>query len=162
MTSSLERPAARGRLLGVDLGARRVGVAIADSASGTIRPLTTLRRSDDVRDAEVLRRLAAEQGVTELVVGLPLTLDGREGSQATETRAWAAAMADRVGLPVTLRDERLTSVVSEARIGRPPRGSCGGPPTGRQRNERRARIDRESAVAILQAELDARSQGARA
>ncbi len=149
-----------GRLLGVDLGARRVGIAVADTATGSVRPLVTLRRTDEERDAALIGRLAQEQGATSLVVGLPLDMDGSEGAQAALTRAWAEAVAKRVGLPLSLRDERLTSVTAEARLGRPRRGTSGGPPTRRARAAYRARVDREAAVGILQAELDARAGAA--
>jgi RNase H-fold protein (predicted Holliday junction resolvase) len=79
-----------------------------------------------------------------------------EGVMASGARDWAAAMGDRLGLPVSLRDERLSSFVAEGRLGRMPRGRSGGPPSRTQRNAFRARIDREAASVILQDELDAR------
>lgn len=150
--------ATKGRLLGIDLGARRVGIAVADAATGSVRPLVALRRGDEERDAAVIGRLAQEQGAGWLVVGLPLDMDGSEGPQAALTRAWAEAIAGRLGLPLSLRDERLTSVAAEARLGRAPRGRSGGPPARQARNAYRARVDREAAVAVLQAELDARAR----
>ncbi|CAN5678485.1 Holliday junction resolvase RuvX [soil metagenome] len=146
-----------GRLLGVDLGSRRLGIALADQRTGTVRALATLRRQDDEREGVVLGRLVAEHGVTELIVGMPLQMDGQEGRQAQETRIWAEAMAVRLGLPLTLRDERLSSVAAEARLPRLRRGTCGAPPGGCRRDRHRARIDREAAAGILQAELDSRS-----
>ena len=68
------------RLLGIDLGERRIGLAIADTDTGVVRPLSTIRRADPERDAATLGRVAAEQRVDELVVGLPLNMDGSEGS----------------------------------------------------------------------------------
>ncbi|MBA2570611.1 MAG: Holliday junction resolvase RuvX [Chloroflexi bacterium] len=147
----------RGRLLGIDLGGRRVGLAVADPQTGTIRPLATIRRADDEHDAQVLESVVREQGVGELVVGLPLRMDGTEGPQALSTRVWAERIASQLGLPISMRDERLTSVTAESRLGRPRRGPAGGPPSGRARHAYRARIDREAAVAILQAELDDRA-----
>lgn len=146
------------RLLGVDLGDRRVGVAIADMAGGTIRPLATLHRADVAHDAASLGRLATEQRVSAIIVGLPLLADGREGAQAMATREWVQAVGQRMDVPITLRDERFTSVLAAGRAPRPRRGTAGGPPTGRARHAHRARIDREAAVAILQAELDARAE----
>jgi putative Holliday junction resolvase len=144
------------RILGVDLGERRIGLAIADP-DGRARPLVTLRRGRDViADVAALRAVIDENRVRELVVGLPLDLDGGEGPQARLTRAWAADVAGALDLPVVLRDERLTSHLAESRIGPMPRGRSGGPPTATQRERHRARIDREAAAIILQDELDAR------
>jgi RNase H-fold protein (predicted Holliday junction resolvase) len=75
---------------------------------------------------------------------------------AAGAREWAAAIGQRLGLPVSLRDERLSSFEAEQRLGRMKRGRSGGPPSRTQRNAFRARIDREAASVILQDELDAR------
>jgi putative Holliday junction resolvase len=145
------------RILGVDLGARRIGLAIADAGIGIARPLATLGRGTDAgHDALALGRVCAEQQVTELVVGLPVEASGVEGPMAAGARAWAEAVAAHLGLPVVMRDERLTSFEAERRLGTMPRGRSGGPPTRTQRNAHRARIDREAAAVILQDELDAR------
>ena len=101
-------------------------------------------------------RICREQGVGELVVGLPVEASGVEGEMAAGAREWAAAMGERLGLPVSMRDERLSSFEAERRLGRMPRGRSGGPPSRTQRNAFRARIDREAASVILQDELDAR------
>lgn len=149
--------AALTRLLGVDLGETRIGLAVADTDSGSVRPLGTIRRSDARRDQQTLTRVCDEQRIEELVVGLPLNMDGSEGAQAASTREWAAQVGPGLGRPIFWRDERLTSVGAEARLDRAPRGRSGGPPSPDARNSRRARIDREAAAAIVQAELDARS-----
>ena len=141
----------------MDLGEQRIGLAVADSDSGSVRPLATIRRSDPSRDARTLTRICDEQRIDELVVGLPLNMDGTEGAQAAITREWAASVEAALGRPIVWRDERLTSVGAESRLGRPPRGPSGGPPSAKARNTRRARVDREAAAAIVQAELDARS-----
>ena len=145
------------RLLGVDLGEQRIGLAIADSLSGSVRPLATIRRSDPARDVQTLTRICEEQRIDELVVGLPLNMDGSEGPQATATRDWATQVEAALNRPIVWRDERLTSVAAESRLGRAPRGPSGGPPSAKARNARRARVDREAAAAIVQAELDSRS-----
>ena len=145
------------RLLGIDLGSKRIGLAIADAGIGIARSLATVNRGatpDD--DAATLARVCREQDVVELVVGLPIEAHGAEGAMAEAAREWAAAVADRLELPVTLRDERLSSFEAERRLGRMPRGRSGGPPSRTQRNAFRARIDREAASVILQDELDAR------
>ncbi len=145
------------RLLGVDLGERRIGLAVADTDSGSVKPLATIARRDPDRDAATLRRVCEEQRADELVVGLPLNMDGTEGPQAQSTREWAAAVESGVARPIVWRDERLTSEGAEALIGRAQRGRSGGPPSPGARNSRRSRIDREAAALILQAELDARA-----
>jgi RNase H-fold protein (predicted Holliday junction resolvase) len=77
---------------------------------------------------------------------------------AVAARTWASAVGERLGLPVTMRDERLSSFEAERRLGRMPRGRSGGPPTKTQRTAFRARIDREAASVILQDELDVRRE----
>jgi putative holliday junction resolvase len=144
------------RLLAIDLGSRRIGLAVGDSLTGEVRPLATIRRASLERDAELIGRLSAEQRIDELVVGLPRNMDGSEGPQAQETRQWAADVAHVVGLPLCHRDERLTTEMAEAGAGRARRGRAGGPPSSRARATRRAGIDRAAAALIAQRELDAR------
>ena len=94
-----------GRLLGVDLGARRIGLAVGDPAVGLARPLTTIRRGTTLAaDIAALERVCHEQGVVELVVGLPVEASGSEGPMAVAARVWAAGVADGLGIPMTLRD----------------------------------------------------------
>jgi putative Holliday junction resolvase len=146
------------RLLGVDLGERRIGLALADADGSAARPLTTLRRGKGPdADERALRTVVDANGVSELVVGLPLEASGDEGPQAILTRTWAEAMAARLALPLTLRDERLTSQLAESRLGPMKRGRSGGPPTKNQRDGYRSRVDREAAAIILQDELDTRA-----
>jgi putative holliday junction resolvase len=148
------------RLLGVDLGDRRIGLAIADGDRTPARPLATIRRGRDL-DADVvaLGGVVTREAVTELVVGLPLHAHGDEGAQAASARAWAEAIASALRLPVTMRDERLSSDRAEGRVGPMKRGRSGGPPTASQREAYRSRIDREAAAIILQDELDDRAAG---
>lgn len=145
------------RILGVDLGSKRIGLAVADPGIGIARPLATVTRGatlDD--DAATMERICREQAAVELVIGLPVEAAGHEGTMAEGARAWATEIAGRLALPVILRDERLSSFEAERRLGRMPRGRSGGPPSRSQRNAFRARIDREAASVILQDELDAR------
>ena len=146
-------------LLGVDLGERRIGVAIADSPDAGARPLVTLPRGRTIEaDAMAIGSLIERHAIEEVVVGLPLEATGSEGPQATVTRAWAEALGRALGgtVELRLRDERLTSHLAETRLGPMPRGRSGGPPTRRQRDDYRARVDREAAAIILQDELDSR------
>ena len=150
------------RLLGIDLGERRIGLALAEVGEmdgSPARPLATIRRGASLdADAAALRAVIDVDGVDELVVGLPLEASGSDGPQAILTRRWAAAMEERLGLPVTFRDERLTSHLAETRLGPMKRGRSGGPPSKTQRDAYRARVDREAAAIILQDELDARAR----
>lgn len=146
------------RLLGVDLGDRRIGLALADDDGSPARPHSTLRRGRDVAtDTAALGALIEQLSIDELVVGLPLEASGADGAQAGKTRAWAAAIGDGLGIPVVFRDERLTSHLAEERLGPMKRGRSGGPPSKTQRDAYRARVDREAAAIILQDELDTRA-----
>jgi len=159
VTMNAGRPEGRRTLLGIDLGERRIGLAIADADGLAARPLTTIARARSLApadDAATLARIAQEHAVAELVVGLPLEASGAEGPMAAAAATWARAVAGRLRLPVTLRDERLTSYLAESRLGPMPRGRSGGPPSRTQRDRYRERVDREAAAIILQDELDAR------
>jgi putative Holliday junction resolvase len=145
------------RILGIDLGSRRIGLAVADAGIGIARPLATLARgADDDADSAALGRICRDQGIVEMVIGLPVEARGTEGEMAAGARLWAAAMHGATGIPVVMRDERLSSFEAEQRIGRMPRGRSGGAPTRAQRTAYRARVDREAASVILQDELDSR------
>ena len=118
-------------LLGIDLGERRIGIAIADGPDVGARPLVTLPRGRSIEaDVASLTELIARHAIDELVVGLPLEAAGHEGPQAASTRAWVDALQGRLAerVAITLRDERLTSHLAESRLGPMPRGRSGGPP----------------------------------
>lgn len=149
-----------GRILGVDLGEKRIGLALADEEGLSARPLATIPRGQDMAsDARVVARIVGEQGVGSLVLGLPLEASGNEGSMAIAARAWGSALATELDLPVYFRDERLSSHVAESRLGPMPHGRSGGPPSRTQRARYRERVDREAAAIILQDELEARRSG---
>ena len=141
-------------LLGIDLGDRRIGVALAETAGGTVKPLLTLQRGTPARDAAAVRRICGEHGVDAVVVGLPLHLDGRESEQSRRTREWVDQVSPELAVPVTFQDERMSSRAAEGRLGRAPRGRSGGAPSAAARAARRARVDREAAADILQRALD--------
>ena len=149
-------------VLGIDLGERRIGVAIADGPGAGARPLTTLRRGRHVGlDADALLALIDAHQITELVVGLPIDAAGHEGPQAALTRTWVEDIRARLSedVTITLHDERLSSHVAETRLGPMKRGRSGGAPSRHQRDEYRARVDREAAAVILQDALDTRQAG---
>jgi putative Holliday junction resolvase len=151
-----------GAILGIDLGQRRIGLAIAERDGYAASPLSTIPRSpsgDPEADAVALAVIVKQHEVVELVVGLPLEASGSVGPMATASQAWAARIGELLELPVSMRDERLSSHVAETRLGPMPRGRSGGPPSRTQRDRYRARVDREAAAVILQDELDARRAG---
>jgi putative Holliday junction resolvase len=145
-----------GAIVGIDLGSRRIGLAISEDGL-VARPLATITRgADAAADAAAITRLLPARALVELVVGLPLHASGAAGTMADEARAWAAAVGAVLAVPVRLRDERLSSHVAEGRLGPIGRGRSGGPPSRARRDAYRARVDREAAAVILQDELDAR------
>jgi len=99
----------RGRVLAIDYGRRRLGLAVSDEQRKLARPIETLVRVNRRHDVSYLRRIVREQSIQQLVVGLPLRLDGTEGEMAEEARAFAARMEKLLRVPAALVDERLTS-----------------------------------------------------
>ena len=142
----------RGRRLGIDVGAVRVGVALSDPDGVLATPLRTVPR--DVAhgtDLATIAALVAEHDVVGIVVGLPRTLAGREGPAAEAARAFATALsghleAAHVAVPLEFTDERLTTVVATRQMRE----------SGRKGRRQRAVVDQVAAVAILQGWLDAR------
>ena len=105
-----------GKVLALDVGERRVGVAISDESGLLARPLTTITRASKREDFEAVARLMAEHGVTRVIVGLPRTLRGEEGAQAGRVRRYAEALSAAIGAPIVFQDERFTSVEAEERL----------------------------------------------
>ena len=132
------------RILGLDVGERRIGVALSDALGLTAQGLTVLERRTPPTDLEVICALAERHGVEAIVVGLPLTLRGERGPQAQRTMAFAAALRRRVSVPVEFVDERLTTVQGERAL----------LATGASRRKRKQVIDRVAAQLILQQFLD--------
>jgi putative holliday junction resolvase len=136
----------------VDWGRKRFGVAVSDPGRLIAQPLATLTRREGQRPpiAPLLDMILAHD-VTELVVGLPLSLEGEEGEAAAEVRAFGDALARRAGLPLTFWDERLSTALAlrSARA------------AGVKDRDSRGRIDQMAAVAILQHFLDARRSAGR-
>ncbi len=134
-----------GRAMGLDVGERRIGVAIADELGTIASPLTTVTRKPG--DLVELRDLAVERGVDVLVVGLPTGMSGREGPQAAVVRAFADDLGDTVGpaIEVAFWDERLTTAVAERALRE----------RGKRRGRDRGEVDAVAAAVILQGYLDA-------
>ena len=138
-----------GRVLGIDLGTRRVGVAVSDPDRAVASPDQVIQRSGDPeRDRRAIAAVAAEWEATLLVVGLPLSLDGSDGPAATAARIEAGKLAEATGLPVETYDERFTTVSAQRSL---DEQNVRGP-------DRRKVIDMVAAAVLLQAWLDSRTQ----
>jgi putative Holliday junction resolvase len=101
------------RVLGVDLGSRRIGLAISDPGAGFAFPLEAMQSKGARQDVAALRALIIERGVGHVVVGLPLHLDGRTGPEAGAAQRFAEALAESSGIPVDTLDERWTTREAE-------------------------------------------------
>ena len=140
-----------GRVLGLDVGSRRIGVAVSDPLGITAQGLETLQRRTKRHDFEHLRRVIQEYDVREIVVGLPLRMSGAEGIQSDKMQVFAEELRKRFRLPVHLWDERLTSVeanrlLREADLSIEKRGKA---------------VDRMAAILILQGWMENRASGPR-
>jgi putative Holliday junction resolvase len=101
------------RILALDYGRARIGLAIADAETRMAQPLSTMDRINRNEDLRRLRELVREHGVKQIVVGLPLRLDGTRGEMAEEAERFAQRMRKQIGVPVEMADERLTSWEAE-------------------------------------------------
>jgi putative Holliday junction resolvase len=147
---TLEDPAAfavcigPGRLLGLDLGTKTIGLALTDVKRLIASPLVTLKRTKFTADAARLTEIIAEHQIVGLVLGLPVNLDGTSGPRAQATRAFARNLNRIVALPVLLWDERLTTAEAERML-----------ISADQSRRRRAEVvDKLAATIILQNVLD--------
>jgi len=140
------------RALAIDLGARRIGLAISDATGLLARPLGVIEAGGSAQLARVLeavgRAAAEEDGLDVVVVGLPLRLDGTANEQTAAVTAFVAALRTRVDLPVVLQDERLSSVEAESRLAR----------RDRDWRSRKKKLDAAAAAVILQDYLDTAEQ----
>ena len=140
-------PGQKSRVLALDVGSKRIGVAVSDPLGITAQGLETIQRQNKRRDLETLRRLLSDYQVKEVVVGLPLRLSGAEGTQSEKMRRFAADLQEQFGVTVHLWDERWTSteanrLLREAELSIEKRGKA---------------VDRLAAVLILQSWLESRS-----
>lgn len=136
------------RFLGIDHGTRRIGVAYGDDI-GVATPLPAITAEDPSKRWGGLGALLKERRITEVVLGLPLNMDGSSGPKAKEVEAFAQRIRSEFGLPVHLVDERLTSYEAESTI----------PPANRRAVRKAGLVDSRAATIILQDYLDGRFPG---
>jgi putative Holliday junction resolvase len=140
-----------GRALGLDLGSKRIGVAVSDAGGVLASPLLTIERT---RDTQALHRrvaaLVAEEEAVVVVVGLPLGLDGQIGAAAQAARDEAAALGDVLPVPVVTHDERLTTVTAHQQLAA----------AGLDSRRRRDVVDQQAAAVLLQSWLDSQKDPA--
>jgi putative Holliday junction resolvase len=136
----------RGRALGLDPGSRRIGVAVCDADRTVASPIATIVRTKDLpADLRKLAELARDHEVVELVVGLPLSLDGTEQAAATAARELGEALAEALDLPLSYHDERFTTVTADRLLAE----------AGHDSRSRRKVVDQVAASVMLQSWLDA-------
>jgi putative holliday junction resolvase len=136
---------ATGRLLGLDVGTKTIGIAISDPGRTIASPLETIRRGRFAADVERLKALVAERGIGGLVLGLPVNMDGSEGPRCQSVRQFAANLLQRLAIPLAFWDERLsTAAVTRAML-----------EADLSRARRAEAVDKMAAAYILQGALDA-------
>ncbi len=138
--------APHGRLLALDVGEKRIGVALSDESQTVASAYTTLHATPFTVFVQKLSKILATEFVVEIVVGLPLSLNGNEGPQAARIRAFIAALTPLVTQPITTCDERYTSAEAERIMQE----------AGLRPEQRKAKIDEVAASIILQDVLNAR------
>jgi putative Holliday junction resolvase len=133
-----------GRILALDVGRKRIGLALSDPLGITAQGLPTFERTNLRADLDALASLAAARDVRQFLVGHPLHMSGRESRQSGYVREFAARLAERTGIPVALRDERLTTVEAQ-RVLRE---------SGVSLEKRKRAVDKLAAVILLEGYLD--------
>ena len=136
------------KVVGLDLGTKRIGVAISDALSITAQGLTTLQAEDEKKMMTLLKEILDTEGVAEIVIGLPLNMDGTQGPQALKAKQFSCTLKEKFKIPVKLWDERLSTMeVSRIMIN-----------AGVSRMKRKKKIDKLAAQVMLQSYLNAQSQ----
>jgi len=130
--------------LGLDVGTKRIGIAISDELGWTAQGVKTLHRRDGKSDLREIRDIAGQYGVEKIVVGLPRNMDGSLGSQAEMTLEFVQEMREILGVPIITWDERLSTVEATKMLIR----------ADLSRKKRKQKVDMMAAVLILQSYLD--------
>lgn len=132
--------------MGLDVGDKRIGIALSDETALIATPKETLERSGNRKDIAYLLELARREEVSEIVAGMPYSLDGSEGPQANKVMRFVEALKAQTQLPVTMWDERMTTVAAEWAL---LEGNV-------SREKRKQTIDKVAAALILQGYLDSK------
>ena len=140
------------RIIGVDYGEKRVGLALSDPLGITAQPLDTIQRETDAQTADRLEEIVLSHGAEKVIVGLPLSLSGKDSPQTKRTRRFISRLRKKLDIKVESWDERLTSAEAERTM----------IDLGVRRSRRRERRDIVAAQLILQGYLDAKNTIARA
>ena len=135
------------RVLGIDLGTRRIGLALSDAGATIASPHDVLERRSNARDVAAIAALARERGVERIVVGLPIHMSGRRGPEAEAAERFAAALGRATSLPVELLDERWTTVEAERSLREMGQ-------TGKRGRKRRQHVDAVAASILLRTYLE--------
>ena len=143
LVSQIGADSSAGRVLAIDYGRRRLGLAVSDPLRLTARPLATWSRSNRRHDLARLRGLCREQEISRIVVGWPLRLGGTRGEMASEAARFAERIRQDLGIPVELVDERLSSWEAEQTLAE----TAAGKP--RSRSRKQGRLDEVAAAVIL-------------
>jgi putative Holliday junction resolvase len=136
------------RFMGLDFGDKRIGIAVSDDQGQIAMPKDTLQRSGKVKYIERLAELADQENVGEILVGMPVSMDGSHGPQAQKVMRFVQRLRQRVEIPVVVWDERLTTVAAERIL---IEGNL-------SRSRRRRVIDKVAAAYLLQSYLDFRNE----
>ena len=137
------------RIMGLDIGDRRIGVAVSDPLGLTAQPVMTLVRTNRRQDLKSLQRLIRKYNCAEIVVGNPLYMSGDQSPQAAKAQTFAQMLREETGLPVHLWDERLTTTEAHRHLHA----------AGRPGSEHKAVVDQVAAVLILEGWLAATGKG---
>ena len=133
-----------GRVLGLDVGDRRIGLALSDSGGILASPLTIIEHTTELQDIEAILKIAQERCAERIIVGLPRLMNGDIGPQAQKVQAFAEAIRSHTQIPIEYRDERLTTVTAQ-RLKQE---------TGSRKKNRNIRYDAMAAAVILQDYLE--------
>ena len=132
--------------MGVDYGDKRIGVALSDPLRIMASPMTIISRTTESQDISTLLNIAKEKDVSQIIIGLPISLDGSLGPQAEKVKAFAGALARSTDIPIEFRDERLSTVEAKDLVQKV------------RKTDYQTRYDAAAAALILQGYLDSRPE----